>query len=188
MRIRYKKWARPELEASPFYVDNPEEERGKWRNLYKNPTLPLYLELGCGKGYFIANLASEHKDVNYIAIDLVDAMLGLAKRNVEQIYKEKNPKAKQKKKCFSSDSIPYLLAKHFEKCIQMHSPSFPSKEAQRQRWAKDIDLMLRIDKLDPDDIAQTIQWCQQDSFWKSNILSGKKLREKYQQLRIKMGR
>lgn len=94
--------------------------------------------------------------------------------------------AKQKKKCFSPDSIPYLLAKHFEKCIQMHSPSFPSKEAQRQRWAKDIDLMLRIDKLDPDDIAQTIQWCQQDSFWKSNILSGKKLREKYQQLRIKM--
>lgn len=90
MRIRYKKWARPELEASPFYVDNPEEERGKWRKLYKNPTLPLYLELGCGKGYFIANLASEHKDVNYIAIDLVDAMLGLAKRNVEQIYRGKN--------------------------------------------------------------------------------------------------
>ena len=58
--------------------------------LYKNPTLPLYLELGCGKGYFIANLASEHKDVNYIAIDLVDAMLGLAKRNVEEVYKETN--------------------------------------------------------------------------------------------------
>ena len=90
MRIRYKKWARPELEASPFYVDNPEEERGKWRNLYKDPTLPLYLELGCGKGYFIANLASSNKNINYLAIDLVDAMLGLAKRNVEQIYKEKN--------------------------------------------------------------------------------------------------
>ena len=90
MRIRYKKWARPELEASPFYVDNPEEERGKWRNLYENPTLPLYLELGCGKGHFIANMASSHKDINYLAIDLVDAMLGLAKRNVEQVYNEKN--------------------------------------------------------------------------------------------------
>ena len=90
MRIRYKKWARPELEASPFYVDNPEEERGKWRKLYKNPTLPLYLELGCGKGQFIANLASNNLNTNYIAIDLVDAMLGLAKRNVEQVYQEKN--------------------------------------------------------------------------------------------------
>ena len=90
MRIRYKKWARPELEASTFYVDNPEEIKGKWKNRFKNPNLPLNLELGCGKGNFIAELASENLDQNYIAIDLVDAMLGLAKRNVEQIYKEKN--------------------------------------------------------------------------------------------------
>jgi tRNA (guanine-N7-)-methyltransferase len=90
MRIRYKKWARPELEASPFYVDNPEERRGNWKDSFKSPKFPLHLELGCGKGYFIANLASLHKDKNYIAIDLVDAMLGLAKRNVEEIYKEKN--------------------------------------------------------------------------------------------------
>ena len=90
MRIRYKKWARPELEASIFYVDNPEELRGKWKTRFKNPGLPLNLELGCGKGQFISVLASENLDQNYIAIDLVDAMLGLAKRNVEQVYKEKN--------------------------------------------------------------------------------------------------
>ncbi|MBR0426717.1 MAG: tRNA (guanosine(46)-N7)-methyltransferase TrmB [Clostridia bacterium] len=90
MRIRYKKWARPELEASSFYVNNPEEIRGKWKTLFKNPDLSLNLELGCGKGQFISKLASENLDQNYIAIDLVDAMLGLAKRNVEQIYKEKN--------------------------------------------------------------------------------------------------
>ena len=90
MRIRYKKWARPELEASSFYVDNPEELRGKWKSLFKNPDLPLNLELGCGKGQFISKLASENLDQNYIAIDLVDAMLGLAKRNIEELYKEKN--------------------------------------------------------------------------------------------------
>ena len=90
MRIRYKKWARPELEASPFYVDNPESKRGKWKESFKNPSLPLYLELGCGKGNFIAEMASRHQEINFLAIDLVDAMLGLAKRNVEQIYKEKN--------------------------------------------------------------------------------------------------
>ena len=89
MRIRYKKWARPELEASKFYIDNPEEWKGKWKELFKSPTLPLHLELGCGKGYFIANLASSNKKINYIAIDLVDSMLGLAKRNVEQVYKDK---------------------------------------------------------------------------------------------------
>ena len=90
MRIRYKKWARPELEASKFYIDEPEKMKGKWKEFFKNPNNPLHIELGCGKGQFISNLASENLDKNYIAIDLVDAMLGLAKRNVEQVYAEKN--------------------------------------------------------------------------------------------------
>jgi len=90
MRIRYKKWARPELEASKFYIDEPEKMKGKWKEFFKNPNNPLHIELGCGKGQFISNLASENLDKNYIAIDLVDAMLGLAKRNVEQVYTEKN--------------------------------------------------------------------------------------------------
>ena len=90
MRIRYKKWARPELEASKFYIDEPEKMKGKWKEFFKNPNNPLHIELGCGKGQFISNLASENLDKNYIAIDLIDAMLGLAKRNVEQVYAEKN--------------------------------------------------------------------------------------------------
>lgn len=90
MRIRYKKWARPELEASKFYIDNPEEWKGKWKEFFENSEQPIHLELGCGKGQFISNLAVQNLQNNYIAIDLVDAMLGLAKRNVEQIYKEKN--------------------------------------------------------------------------------------------------
>lgn len=89
MRIRFKKWARPELEASKFYIDNPEELKGKWKEKFANNN-PIHLELGCGKGQFISNLAVENQNVNYIAIDLVDAMLGLAKRNVEKEYNERN--------------------------------------------------------------------------------------------------
>ena len=90
MRIRFKKWARPELEASEFYIDNPEDYKGKWRELFKNPEAPLHLELGCGKGTFMAKLATRDRNVNYIAIDVVDAMLGLAKRNIEAEFKENN--------------------------------------------------------------------------------------------------
>lgn len=90
MRIRFKKWARPELEASKFYIDNPEDYKGKWRELFKNPEAPLHLELGCGKGTFMAKLATRDRNVNHIAIDVVDAMLGLAKRNIEAEFKEHN--------------------------------------------------------------------------------------------------
>ena len=90
MRIRFKKWARPELEASSFYVDDPENWKGKWNSFFTRPDQPLHLELGCGKGQFISKLAVEHQQINYIAIDLVDAMLGLAKRKVEQAYANLN--------------------------------------------------------------------------------------------------
>lgn len=89
MRIRFKPWARPELEASKFYIDNPEDYKGKWRELFKNNS-PLYLELGCGKGGFISQIAVYNPDINFIAIDLVDAMLGLAKRKIEEQYRLAN--------------------------------------------------------------------------------------------------
>ena len=88
MRIRYKPWARPELEASKFYIDNPEEYKGRWKEAFKNQDNELHLELGCGKGSFISQLAVKNHNINYLAIDLVDAMLGLAKRNIEQKYNE----------------------------------------------------------------------------------------------------
>ena len=83
MRIRHKKWARTELEQSSFYEDKPEEYIGKWEEKFKNEN-KIYIELGCGKGQFISKLAKNNPNTNYIAVDLVDAMLGLAKRNVEE--------------------------------------------------------------------------------------------------------
>ena len=91
MRIRFKPWARPELEASEFYIDNPEDYKEKWKQLFNNEN-PIHLELGCGKGGFISQLAVYNPDINYIAIDLVDAMLGLAKRKIEESYKMANRK------------------------------------------------------------------------------------------------
>ena len=91
MRIRKRAWARPELAACDFYVDKPEENRGEWKNKFAN-VQPIHMELGCGKGGFISQIAVQNPDINYIAVDLIDAMLGLAKRNIEATYKEANRK------------------------------------------------------------------------------------------------
>lgn len=90
MRLRKKPWARPELEACNFFITNPKEYRGKWRGSFKNVESPMYLELGCGKGTFIAVHGAENKDVNYIAIDIKDEVLVLAKRNIERSYESNN--------------------------------------------------------------------------------------------------
>ena len=128
MRIRFKPWARGELEASSFYIDNPEEYKGKWRSLFENDK-PIHLELGCGKGGFISQLASNNLDINYIAIDMVDAMLGLAKRNIESVYAEKN--------------IPFfslVKQKHSNMMIQIQFSGI-AEEADKLRFA-DIPFMF----------------------------------------------
>ena len=90
MRIRRKKWAEKELNESKFYINNPEiGYKNTWRSRFKNPEHPLHIEIGCGKGIFIAKLASSNPGINYIAIDMIEAMLGVSKRNIEEQYNEK---------------------------------------------------------------------------------------------------
>lgn len=90
MRIRRKKWAKEELENAKFYIDQPDEFKGTWNSKFSQKQ-PLHIELGCGKGSFIAKLASSHRNINYIAVDMIEAMLGLSKRNIEQAYNFEYP-------------------------------------------------------------------------------------------------
>lgn len=92
MRLRKKIWARPELEASDFYIKQPEMFKGKWRDLFNNSNKQLHLELGCGKGGFISELAVRTPTVNFIAIDIKDEVLVLAKRKIEDSYNKNNKK------------------------------------------------------------------------------------------------
>ena len=86
MRIRHKPWAKPELDACDFCVHNPQEMKGKWNTVFEDNSKPLYVELGCGKGGFISQIAILHPEINFIAMDIKNEMLGLAKRNLEKAY------------------------------------------------------------------------------------------------------
>lgn len=85
MRIRSKPWAKQELEDAKFYIDNPNTNKGIWKSTFTNNN-PIHLEIGCGKGSFISKLATKHQEINYIAADMIEAMLGLSKRNIEMQY------------------------------------------------------------------------------------------------------
>lgn len=51
-----------------------------------------------------------------------------------------------------------------------------------------IRLMLDRDNIPAGDIAGAIRWCQANEFWRANILSASKLREKYDTLRAQANR
>ena len=87
MRIRRKKWARPELAVCPFFESEPEKLRARWKERFSREQ-PLYLELGCGKGVFAAHLALNNSDANLLAVDIKSDMLGVARRRIEEIFND----------------------------------------------------------------------------------------------------
>lgn len=95
-----------------------------------------------------------------------------------QPFKNKNKPAKKAK--FSEDSEPYQMAIFFYEQIQpnMTRKAIPNLQA----WARDCDLLIRRDGVDPDLIRTVIVWAANDSFWKANILSPATLRDKFDRL------
>ena len=62
MRLRRKPWLDEAIREydSFVYLQPKEELKGSWREVFDNPTAPLWVELGTGKGNFISRLADIH--------------------------------------------------------------------------------------------------------------------------------
>lgn len=75
----------------------------------------------------------------------------------------------------------YLLSK-----IISINPSF--KKPNLDLWVKDIDKALRIDNRTENQLIDCINWIYSDEgeFWQRNILSGKKLREKFDTMNMQV--
>jgi len=62
------------------------------------------------------------------------------------------------------------------------------RPAVGKKWRDAARLMIDRDGRTEQQITAAIDWCQDSEFWRSNILSMPKLREKYDQLRLQAGR
>ena len=82
MHMRTKRWARPELQACPFFTKEGEQYRNHWRERFSRPDRPLYLEMGCGKGVSTAKMVADYPEINFVAVDVSPDVLGSARRNL----------------------------------------------------------------------------------------------------------
>lgn len=82
----------------------------------------------------------------------------------------------RKKRVYDPASNYYQLAERLFKQICQNQEI---KEPNLQRWADDIRKMIEIDKRTEDQVSRMIDWSQKHVFWSANILSARKLREKY---------
>ena len=78
MRMRKKKNCALRMErCSDIWIKNPEENKGKWKEIFKNDS-PIHIEIGCGKGNFVTGMAKLYPDVNFIAIEKVEDVIVMA--------------------------------------------------------------------------------------------------------------
>jgi hypothetical protein len=88
-----------------------------------------------------------------------------------------------------ADPQAFALARLLASRIAERDPkALPDPERSIERWEPDIEKLHRLDGREWSEIREVLEWSQQDSFWQPNILSGKKLRAKFNTLRGQMQR
>lgn len=116
------------------------------------------------------------EDDNLAVSDYDKMALPITREYTESTTENTTEKKKGRKQVYDESSVHYQLAKLLFEKILIDDPSF--KEPNLQTWADHIRLMMERDGRTVEQIKYLIEWSQNNSFWKSNILSTKKLREK----------
>ena len=108
------------------------------------------------------------------------------KQNKTNNSDNSKPTRHDTKKKFAEDSTEMKLAMYLYSKIKENNPEHRQlTDAQKQTWADHIRLMIERDNRTAEQIKNMIDWCQNDEFWKQNILSTAKLRKQYDTMRPK---
>jgi tRNA (guanine-N7-)-methyltransferase len=63
--VRVRQHVNPLSSKYQFQVDPP-----RWNSLYANPQQPLHVDIGCGKGVFLSQMAQLQPDWNFLGLEI----------------------------------------------------------------------------------------------------------------------
>jgi phage replication O-like protein O len=102
----------------------------------------------------------------------------------------KQPEKPVKSSKYDEDNTYYKMAAYFHKRVAATAKESGVehliKRANLQTWADDFRKLIEIDKITKQKAKEVMDWVTKDDFWKTNVLSARKLREKFGELAIKM--
>ncbi|WP_077327601.1 tRNA (guanosine(46)-N7)-methyltransferase TrmB [Virgibacillus siamensis] len=112
MRQRNKPWADDFLrENAHFIIPDPASKRGRWADVFGNSN-PIFVEIGTGKGQFIAGMAKQYPDVNFIGIELAKSVIVTAAQKIMETNPDNilliNENAEELESIFANDEIAQL--------------------------------------------------------------------------------
>lgn len=105
--------------------------------------------------------------------------------HIDLSLQTKTPATSPAKK-FSFTEMDLAMAKEMFARIQKLNPNH--KQPNFEAWANDIRLLSERDGKSHPEIIELFKWANQDRFWQANILSPRKLREKWDVLVLQRNR
>jgi hypothetical protein len=105
-------------------------------------------------------------------------------KNVKNVINNiNNNRPKYPDESFEKKCVNYLIESIK---TEMPNAKLPTTDKDIDKWCDHIERMIRLDKRTEGDIWDTLVYARTDSFWKANIRSTSKFREKYETLYLQM--
>ena len=86
MRLRRKPWIDEAIKeyTDILYLEEPTDQKGKWRSVFPHPENELHVEFGTGKGQFISGMAAIHPQVNFIGMEVQEGVIYYAAKKTAE--------------------------------------------------------------------------------------------------------
>lgn len=136
MRLRNVKNAVSIVNSSKYTIQNPEEYKGKFKELFNNDN-PIHLEIGMGKGNFIINMALTYPNINFIGMEKYESVLV---RAIEKLDNVDIPNLKLIR--YDATTIDKVFSHEIDTLYLNFSDPWPKKRHAKRRLTSPIFLKL----------------------------------------------
>ncbi len=136
MRYNVVKNASSILDTSKYLIKNPENYKGKWKEVFCNNN-PICIELGMGRGSFIIEMAKKHPNINYIGIELDRSQTATAINNIRG-----NELKNLRMICSDARNIIDFFGKEIDTIYLTFSEPWPKKQDEKKRFTHESYLRL----------------------------------------------
>ncbi|MER2063729.1 MAG: tRNA (guanosine(46)-N7)-methyltransferase TrmB, partial [Alkalibacterium sp.] len=146
MRLRHKPYAKEKLQKYDQYVVTEALGlKGRWQERFGNDH-PIHVEIGCGKGQFIINMAKQYPEINFIGIELQTSVIVTA---LEKQIEENLPNV-QLLQANASDLAEYFEENKIDRIYLTFSDPWPKNRHEKRRLTYKSFLKVYETILNPD--------------------------------------
>ena len=142
MRLKKVKGALENVQKSKYYVENPESNIGKWKEVFGNNN-PIHIEIGMGKGNFIVGMAQKNPNINFIGIEMYDSVLV---RAVEYLNTSELELNNLKLLLLDANNIENIFEKEIEEIYLNFSDPWPKARHHLRRLSSKV-FLEKYDKI-----------------------------------------